>query len=528
MPTHHRDPRRALGALLLALGSAALLVSSPAAAAEGELTPVLKDSDGNPFGYVVYVPVGYAAAPQSQRFPALIFLPGLGEVGNAASDSVLLDKMTANGPCKLIEAGSQIFQNAGVIVFCIQTSDQLVSGELQGVQHAMTRHLFERYRIDPERLYATGLSAGGGGIWRWGATFDGHRLAAQINVCGNSDPFTSPRFNAVASMIVTSWGDGTNPRSRPIGWTNRLADQRTGMDIPDVMATYPNTGGDTNLPAVEDMTGKFVDGAFTWVSGRNTANDTPIRLVMYTDNSHDSWTRTYNDATVWAWLFAQSRTRLPGLTADSIIVDNLDPGFTATGTWDRVETMVPYWGFDMAVAGAGATFADFSISLPEDGDYAVGLNFVSGNDRAQAVPVTITSAAGDTTVMVDMRTGTGFLDLGTYSFAAALPAKVRIAAGGGVVVADAVAFTREGASTLPDAGPNDPDAAVPLDGDGAPIDIDAAPLDGDGGPGGGGGADDGVTGGCGCQVGGRGPSAAMLGAGLFGLVALLLGRRRRR
>jgi hypothetical protein len=489
----------ALGQLVMGLA----IIAPSAHAAEGELTPHLKNENGNPYGFVEVLPVGYAAEPH-RRWPALLFLPGLSEVGDSASAQALLDDMTAHGPCKLSENGSTVFADAGVIVFCIQPSDQVLGAGVATMNN-QARWLFEHYRIDPQRVYFTGLSAGGGGIWRWGADLrGGHRLAAQLNICGNADPFTTSEWDTTPTFIVQSWGDGTNPRSRPIGWANLIGRRLSGDATLDVMADYPHAGGDPALPAAEDLTATLGPGGWTWVSGRDTADDAQLRLTLYTDDAHDSWSRTYADDTVWTWMFAQARAPLPGQPADAVILDNLDPGTTFTGAWQRVELGTGFWGWDMhTAAGLSPASVTYSGTVPEAGSYELSLAWVPGADRHGAVPVTITHAGGEATVMVNMTAGDGFQLLGTYDFAQSVTVTIA-APTGGVVVADAVALHRVGSSTLPDGGP--------IDGDGGPSDGDGGPIT----------AASEVTGGC--TVGGPGSSAGWL----VGLALLLLRRSRHR
>ena len=415
---------------------------------EGVMNPYLINTIGNPYGFVEYLPVGYAANPH-KRWPTLFFLPGLGEVGDSTNTATLLSKMEVNGPCKLIAAGSTIFSDAGIAVFCIQSSDQVL-GSQEDIFNDMARWLYQNYRIDPDRMYFTGLSAGGGGIWRWGLDENGGpRIAAQINASGNEDAYATNGFDHGANFIVTSWGDPTNSRTRPIGWTNQIGGHVFGTGLPDLLATYPNVNGDTTMPAATDMTVKLGPSGWTWYQGRNTDNDSSVRLTIYTDSDHDSWTRTYADDTVWSWMFAQSRVSIPGTVGGSIIIDDYDPGVTFTGTWTEVETGAVFWGWGMQTNATGAGSVTYTTSGIANGQYNVSLSWAPGSDRSSAVNVVVTDSNGAHSQTVDMTQGGGFSPLGMFSLNGTITVRVDVSSTG-TVVADAVQLSLVGSST--DAG----------------------------------------------------------------------------
>ena len=404
-------------------------------------------------------------------------MPGLGEVGDSADTATLLSKMEANGPCKLIAAGSTVFSDAGVAVFCIQSSDQVL-GSQEDIFNDMARWLYQNYRIDPDRMYFTGLSAGGGGIWRWGLDENGGpRIAAQINASGNEDPYATNGFDHGANFIVTSWGDQTNSRTRPIGWANQIGGHVFGTGLPDLLASYPNVNGDTSMPAAQDMTVKLGPSGWTWVNGRNTDNDSSVRLTIYTDNNHDSWTRTYADNTVWSLMFAQSRVALAGTVGGSIIIDDYDPGVTFAGTWTEVESGAAFWGWGMQTNNTGTGSVTYTTSGIAAGNYDVSLSWVPGADRSSAVTVIVTDSNGAHSQTVDMTHGGGFSPLGTFSLNGTISVCVNVSANG-TVVADAVQLSLVGSGT--DAGivTTPVDAGVVVNHDAATASNDASQANG--------------------------------------------------
>ena len=98
--------------------------------------------------------------------------------------------------------------------------------------------------------------------------------------------------------------------------------------------------------------------------------------------------------------------------------------------------------------GKGDKTLSFSAKLPGDGEYEVRFAYSHGRGRATNVPVTVISAAGEQTVIVDMSKAPPlagrFLSLGTYRFEADGQRLILVSNAGtnGVVTADAVQFLR--------------------------------------------------------------------------------------
>ncbi len=114
-------------------------------------------------------------------------------------------------------------------------------------------------RVDPDRLYVTGLSMGGYGTW-YAAGMPGSRFAAAAPICGGGDPEWAKRY-----LDLPLWAfHGSDDRAVPVGRSREMIE------------AIKAAGGDpkyTEYPAV----------------------------------GHDSWTRTYADDAFHEWLFAQRR-----------------------------------------------------------------------------------------------------------------------------------------------------------------------------------------------------------------------------
>ncbi len=99
-------------------------------------------------------------------------------------------------------------------------------------------------------------------------------------------------------------------------------------------------------------------------------------------------------------------------------------------------------------ADKGAKTLTFTPTLPRDGKYEVLFAYVPGTNRAKNAPVTVFSAAGEKTVLVDMTkppTDGRFISLGTFPFERSGQSFVIVSneSTGGHVTADCVSFVAQ-------------------------------------------------------------------------------------
>jgi predicted peptidase len=113
--------------------------------------------------------------------------------------------------------------------------------------------------VDPARFYVTGISLGGYGTWFLLATMP-ERIAAAVPVCGGGDPARAAVFKEVPLWVFHGARD----------------------------------------PAVPPAASRRMVEALRQAGGQP-------KFTEYPDLQHDSWTRTYRNPEVLAWLFAQRR-----------------------------------------------------------------------------------------------------------------------------------------------------------------------------------------------------------------------------
>ncbi|MFD7906710.1 MULTISPECIES: N-acetylglucosamine/diacetylchitobiose ABC transporter substrate-binding protein [unclassified Kitasatospora] len=212
------------------------------------------DDGGNDLPYVLSLPDGYADA--AEPWPLLLFLHGASERGED------LAGIAAHGPLKRIEAGADL---PFVVVAPQCPSYSTWAAELSALA-ALVREVADAHRVDPDRLYVTGLSMGGTGTWALTARYPG-RFAAAVPICGSWLPEAAPR---IAHLPVWTF-HGAEDRNIPVSHTEKI------------VAALREAGN-------------------------------PVRFTRYPDTGHDSWTRTYDDPEVYAWLLAQSRSASGALT----------------------------------------------------------------------------------------------------------------------------------------------------------------------------------------------------------------------
>jgi len=125
--------------------------------------------------YVVFVPGEYSAR---QSWPAIMFLHGKGERGTDGR----LQCTVGLGPA------IADYEREGRFPFVAIFPQAIDFGRADDdLTMAILDKSLSEYRIDPDRVYLTGLSMGGAGTWRLAARHP-DRFAAIAPVCGRTDP----------------------------------------------------------------------------------------------------------------------------------------------------------------------------------------------------------------------------------------------------------------------------------------------------------------------------------------------------
>lgn len=200
------------------------------------------------YKYLLALPDGYAADGGS-KWPLIVFLHGSGERGTSP------EAVKKHGPPKLVAEGRKL---PAIVVSPQCLPDDIWSSH---AVKALTDAIVKSYRVDTARIYLTGLSMGGFGTWDTVMDYP-DTYAAAVPICGGA----GVRF-VMAERI----------RSLPIwifhGAKDTVVEPAYSKKMFDVL---------TKLKA-------------------------PVKLTIYPDASHDSWTAAYNDPELWKWLFEQHK-----------------------------------------------------------------------------------------------------------------------------------------------------------------------------------------------------------------------------
>jgi len=125
----------------------------------------------------------------------------------------------------------------------------------------------------------------------------------------------------------------------------------------------------------------------------------------------------------------------------------------AVGRWDRAGSSSVAYRFRVPFhdmnAEKGAKSVTFETRLPEDGIYRVAMAFAEDSNRATNVPVTVESAEGSKTIVIDEKVSNkpfAFIPLGEFRFTKDAPARVTVsnANTSGFVAVDAIRWIPTG------------------------------------------------------------------------------------
>jgi len=205
--------------------------------------------------YLVYTPQNYQGS--EKKVPLVLFLHGIGERGTN------LEIVKLFGIPKEIEDGVE-FPFLVVSPQCPE--DTIWANELDAL-HALLEHIIEQYRVDTSRIYLTGLSMGGNGVWHLAASYPS-MFAAVVPICG--------------------WANTL------IGFPERI---KVLKDVP-VWAFHGEKDEIVPLKGSQEL----VDAL--------KANQGNVKFTTYPDTDHDSWTQTYQNPDLYEWLLQQKNEHL--------------------------------------------------------------------------------------------------------------------------------------------------------------------------------------------------------------------------
>jgi predicted peptidase len=213
-----------------------------------------------------------------RTWPTIVFFHGSGQAGSGTGAA--LDSVAVNGLPRLYEVGIEPAVAAGFVVLVPQNPDTTNSPPRVRL---WLDEVLPRYAVDRDRLYLTGLSQGGFGVFDYlGAYGDSNEFAAMVPIAG-----------------------GFNRAIRCADWTHTPLWAFHGEADPRV-----NVSGSINTVG-------FVNA--------NCAPSERLRVTTYPGVGHDSWDLTYGlsgmapgltnpardayDVDIYTWMLAHVRSQ---------------------------------------------------------------------------------------------------------------------------------------------------------------------------------------------------------------------------
>jgi predicted peptidase len=213
----------------------------------GFVSRIYEDAENVEWKYTLFVPAEYKG---DQSYPLLVYLHGYGARG---VDGV---KPTTDGPGPFIKERENAFD---MLVLFPQSESGSWEADTEDGQRVMAilEEVMRDYAVDQRRIYLTGTSAGGFGVWSLAARYP-HKWAAIVPICGGGDP-----ASVEAIQHIPCWCfHGACDNVIDVGQSRRM------------------------------------------IAALRTAEARP-RYTEYADMGHACWGRAYATAELWDWLRCQ-------------------------------------------------------------------------------------------------------------------------------------------------------------------------------------------------------------------------------
>lgn len=233
------------------------------------------------YGYYVYLPGGYDES--NANYPLMVFLHGKSERGDGTDSPAILDKVLRNGPPKMIENNEWSTTHPMIVVSpqyhgTTGNANNWGAGDPENLKNFI-KYMIDNYRTNKSRIYLTGLSHGGNGVYDYLT-----KIEDSVNYIAAAAP-------------IAAWGP------------------RKGVEK------------SRNTPVwvfVGDKDGNNLTTSKAFVTNYNEQDPAPVqptKISVYNDVGHNVWTRTYNgegmgtvdpeysafDMSLYDWMFQFKR-----------------------------------------------------------------------------------------------------------------------------------------------------------------------------------------------------------------------------
>ncbi|HEY5749358.1 MAG TPA: T9SS type A sorting domain-containing protein [Chryseolinea sp.] len=309
--------------------------------------------------YWEYLPPTYSAT--GQKIPVVVFLHGLGERGD--TEAAMTAIVNANGtPPNYVEDG--------VDFPFVLISPQLPLSQLgwnnKNHINPVVDYVLQNYNVDPDQLYLTGLSLGGGGVWGYAQDpVYGLKVRGIASVCGHQNS-TSKACN-IANNGIRVWA----------------------------------FHGEADTVVDKNITTRMVDAINVCMPAPN-----PVAIkTIYPGVGHNAWDNAYrvdhvvHNPNVYEWMM-QTFVSLPTANAGADRSVTLPPNsITLTGSGTSSNSTITGYAWQQ-VSGpsctlSGTTSSTLSVSGMVQGTYVFSLTVTDAANNASTpdqVTVTVRSS----------------------------------------------------------------------------------------------------------------------------------------
>ena len=345
---------------------ALLLVSGATLMAQN----TFKTTSKSVIAFYQYLPKDYAS--NSNKYPVVIFLHGIGERGPNSTDKSKLESaipaVAKNGPPRAVRDGKHF----PFILISPQLKTGIGNWPTWYVREVID-YVKTYLRIDEKQIHITGLSLGGGGAWT--IAQESPSLFASLSpVCGAyNSPAKAPNIARENLPVWAFHGDADNTVS------------------------YTKT---TNM--------------INAINGSSPAPNPRAKITIYPGVKHNSWTRayatdhSYHSPNIYEWMMKQVNKRngsnnIPNANAGSDKSVDAGSGVTLSGSGsDSDGSIVSYrW---TKISGPSASIsnsnsAKATVSGLSAGTYYFRLQVTDddGDTDSDYVRVTVSGSSGDKT-----------------------------------------------------------------------------------------------------------------------------------
>jgi predicted esterase len=328
---------------------------------------VFKTTPKSVIGYLEYVPQDYNS--NTNKYPIVIFLHGIGERGANSTDPAVLATTINNvaklGPPASVKAGYQF----PFMLISPQLKNNYGTWPAWYVMEVIN-HVKTYLKVDERRIYLTGLSLGGGGVWMTGQDYSA-LFAAIAPVCGGYN--TPSKACNIAGENLPVWAfhgdkDTVVPMSKTINMVN----------------------------AINNCTPK----------------PSPLaKLTIYPGIAHNAWTNAYktdntiHNPNVYQWMLSYTNTKnngnnIPVANAGADVTKALASTLTLTGAGSDIDGSIVGYTWKQVSGPSVSTLtnslsATVTLANLKAGDYIFSLQVKdnSGNTDTDYVKLTVGASA---------------------------------------------------------------------------------------------------------------------------------------